>query len=560
MSRRLPLLALFVLLIAQAARAQVGYAYRGQSVEPPLATDPDAQEKIKQAGHQDPRPVAPNVRVSDVPAPAVVIRVQAPTALPTGQNAEVRLIVENVSRVPARNVIASCTFTPQAAIMKAVPPQADGGWRFEKLDPGERREIVLTIQPGQGTIDLETKARVIVEQEQTAKTRFAAGRLKITKTGPVEARQFDILVFGLDVYNVGPVDLTNVLVTDILPAGLAHRPEDDKDRAALPGTFRLTSLKSDAQTRTWKIDRLPAGHSQRIEYHVQAATAPPGPVQHGATAEADGGVKDTDAKTVTLTTPQLDMKAVAPPRKSASEPGAIQITLTNNGNRPLQNIVVTDRMDPCKVDEGPGMTMLQDGVQWIVPVLAPKQSRTLEALVHKTDGGLVRHQVSAVYRAMPPLTAAAQTEFEAVALLAYEFRGSTATVEVNGEVDYEITVRNNGSAPATNIRPTIELPPELTLVKAEPENKVEGGKVAFEPIPTLPPTKWATFRVKAKAVKASLGARVTAELGGDPFPTGPVRRQVMTAIGASPPAPPAPAPTGAAPLPVPVPPPQRPNS
>jgi uncharacterized repeat protein (TIGR01451 family) len=180
----------------------------------------------------------------------------------------------------------------------------------------------------------------------------------------------------------------------------------------------------------------------------------------------------------------------------------------------------------------------------------------LDLEVSKSDGGRVGHKVSAVYRGLT-VPAEAATEFEAAAALSVDFRGNTPTVEVGGEVTYDLNVRNSGSAAATNIRPAIELPPELTFVSAEPEHKADGGKVAFEPIASLPAGGRATFRVKAKALKPSLGAAVTAELSGDPFPTGPVKRQEMTAIGGNPPAPPAPAPVGKPPLPVPVPPPGR---
>ena len=214
-------------------------------------------------------------------------------------------------------------------------------------------------------------------------------------------------------------------------------------------------------------------------------------------------------------------------------------------------------MDKCKLEQvGGGGQTLPNGVQWIVTSLAPNQSQVLDVVVTKSDGGTVRHKVSAVYRGLP-LAAEAVTEFEAVAALSWDFRGSPTTVEVNGEVVYEITMRNAGAAPAANIRPTIRLPEEMALVKAEPENKVEGGLVTFEPT-TLPPNKSATFRVRAKAVKPSLGSRATAELSGDPFPTGPVTRQEMTGVGAASAAPPPPMPPAGVPLPVPVPPPPRP--
>lgn len=322
------------------------------------------------------------------------------------------------------------------------------------------------------------------------------------------------------------------------------------------------TLSDDGSTRTWKIDRLAARETRRIEYHVATTAAAPGVIQHQAFAIATGGAQDTANDKVELTEPKLEFKADAPPRKPANVPVTVQITLKNTGPRLLQNIVVTDLLDPCKIEKVGGggqqlQTPSQNRVQWIVPSLGAGRSQVLELVVSKADGGIVRHKAAAVYRGMT-LQGEAATEFEAVAALAYEFRGTPATVEVNGEVTYEITVRNSGTAAATNIRPTIELPPEMTLVKAEPENKADGRKVIFEPIPALPPNGRAMFRVIAKAVKPSVGARAIAELSGDPFPTGAVKRQEMTAIGASQTGPTTPAPADKVPLPIPVAPPPKP--
>jgi uncharacterized repeat protein (TIGR01451 family) len=562
MSRRLPLLAVFALaILGSRSPAQQGYAYRTQSAEPPLADDPDAAKKIQLAmAQRNPPPSVMPVRTLDTPSPTVVLRVQAPAALPTGQDVEVRLVIENLSRVPAKNV--SVVYALQnAGFVKSLPVPADqpGGsvvWKFETLAAGGRQEIVLTVKPPPGVAEFESKARVIVDQEQTAKTKFAQAAIKITKTGPSKALQYDILVFGVTVTNPSDIELHDVTVQDKLPAGLVHRPNEDQERLT-QGAAKITSAITDQdQTRTWRIDRLGPRETRHLEYHVFAATAPPGPIKHQVFAQAGAGAQDTATDSVELVEPKLELKAEAPPRKAANVPATVRISVTNTGPRLLQNILVTDLLDPCKVENvGGGGQTLQNRVQWIVPSLGPNRTQVLELTVSKADGGAVRHKVSAVYRGHTPPPAEAATEFEAVAALAYDFRGSPTTVEVGGEVAYEITVQNNGSAAATNIRPVIQLPAEMTLVKAEPENKADGGKVVFEPIPTLPPKGHATFRVTAKAMKPSVGARAIAELGGDPFPTGPVTRQEMTAIGANPTAPANPPPAGNTPLPVPVAPP-----
>jgi uncharacterized repeat protein (TIGR01451 family) len=567
MSRRLPVLTLLALAaVTSPAPAQNGYGTLRESAEPPLATNPNADEIIRLAKAQQARPYVPAVRPIDTPAPAVTLRVNAPATLALNQDVDVRLIVENASRVAARNVAVIYNVPKDATLAKTVPPsQPDAAfpgcatWKIENLAAGGRQEFVLTVKPPPGVAELESKARVVVDQEQSVRTKFAKAELKVTKTGPIKALRFDILVFGITVTNPSDVELRDVTVTDKLPAGLVHRPDDDRDRANTLGPSRLTGgITDEGQTRTWKIDRLAPKESRRIEYYVAAtAAAAAGVIPHQAFAQAAGGAQDTGTDKVELIEPKLELKVDAPPRKSANVPAAVRITLTNNSLRQLQNILVTDLLDPCKLESAAGGQQLPDRVQWIVPTLGPNQSKVFDLAVSKADGGIVRHKATAVYRGVSK-DAEAQTEFEAVAALAYDFRGTPTTVEVNGEVVYEMTVRNTGSAAATNIRPTIELPPELTLVKAEPENKVEAGKVTFEPVPTLPPNGRATFRVTAKAAKASVGAVVKAELGGDPFPSGPIKRHEMTAIGGSSVGPSAPAPAGTVPLPVPVPPPPRP--
>ena len=75
---------------------------------------------------------------------------------------------------------------------------------------------------------------------------------------------------------------------------------------------------------------------------------------------------------------------------------------------------------------------------------------------------------------------------DATATLKWDLRGSTPTTEVNGEVTYTLSVRNVGSGPATNVRPTITLPPEMAFLKAQPlMHKAEGPRVLFDPV-TLP--------------------------------------------------------------------------
>jgi uncharacterized repeat protein (TIGR01451 family) len=363
----------------------------------------------------------------------------------------------------------------------------------------------------------------------------------------------------MEVTNTGAIELNDVTLTDELPTGLEHRPDDVKDKP-YQGTAAAPAIvfdPKDSQSRIWKIGRMAPGQTRRVEYHVEAVFPKAGTIEHKAVALAAGGVRAEASAKVTLSEPKLEVKAQAPPRLPANQPARVRITLANRSSRALTNIVVTDEVaDPCQLEAiSGGGQLFGKRVQWIVPALPPNEERVLEMTVRQAEGGLVRHRVAAVYRKLTLPPAEAATEFEATASLTWDFRGTPAMVEVNGEVTYAVTVQNTGTKPAGNVQPVVELPPEMQLVKAEPkENKVEGQRVTFDGV-SLPPGGKATYLVRAKAVKSSLGARVQADLSADVFSSGrPVRRQEMTAIGGGDPAPRPPV-VGPMPTPVPVPPP-----
>jgi uncharacterized repeat protein (TIGR01451 family) len=527
---------IFLAALAVPAFGQLPVRIPPETVEPPLA---DGSNPIQPVGAIEPRALPAPVRTLDAPAPVVQLRVVAPTVAAAGRDLDLKFVVENLSRVPALGVTVQYVLPTGAAYSHATPPP-DGSpttecvWKLDTLAAAGRKEIALTVKLPAEATDLEHRARVYLAHDQTARTRLAKPGLAIRKTGPDVAQQHDILIFGLEVTNTGGVDLTDVQVTDELPAGLEHRLDPDK-----PPTYaQPQATVTEPGKRMWTIGRLPAGQTRRIEYHVHARQT--GVIQHGGYATAAGGGVRAEATPVKVTIRelQLELTANAPPREAATRPVRVQVTLRNLSRRQLDNIVITDRLlDACQLDAiSAGGQLFDKQVQWIVQSLRPNETRTLELVLRRAAGGAVRHQVSAVYRGLTK-TVEAATEFDATAALQWDLRGSTPTVEVNGEVAYTLTVRNVGAGPATNVRPTVTLPPELVYLKAQPlMHKADGQRVVFEPV-TLPADGSATFQIQARAVRAAVAARVEAELAADVYTTGPVKRTEVTAIGGGAPRP-----------------------
>jgi uncharacterized repeat protein (TIGR01451 family) len=532
MPRALPSFVIAAVFALAAPAAGQYQRFPPETVEPPLA---DAATPIQPVAGTEPRALPTAVRALDTPAAVVQLRVLAPTVAPAAREMELKLVVENFSRVAAKEVAVVYLPPAGAEVTKSEPPpsakQANAvTWRLDTLAAAGRKEIAVTLKLPPDATEIEHNARVYHAQDQTVRTRIAKPGLVVRKTGPELAQQHDILVFGVEVTNSGGVDLTDVQVTDELPAGLEHRLDADKP----PSFGEPTAVVNEPRRRTWNVGRIAAGQTRRFDYHVHARQI--GTVEHTAVATAAGKSVQVTAPPVRvkITELQLEMKVTAPPRESANRAAKLQVTLRNLSLRPLDNIAVTDVvLDSCKLEAISGGGQLFDKqVQWIVPTLRQNETLTLEVSVRNAGGGPVRHQVRAVYRGLTK-TGEAATEFDATASLKWDLRGSTPTTEVNGEVTYTLTIRNAGSGPATHVRPTVTLPSELAFLKAQPlMHKADGQKVAFDPV-TLPAGGEAVYQVSARAIRATVAARVEAELAADVLTAGAVRRQEVTAIGGS---------------------------
>jgi uncharacterized repeat protein (TIGR01451 family) len=520
-----------------------------ETAEPPLADGSNASG-IQQASA---------TRVVDGPMPVVQLSVRAPTTAATGSPVPVKLIVENTARSPARNVTLFYPLPAGATVEKATPEAAQvaGGvsWRIESLAAASKKEITFHVVAAAGSAELTHKARIAFEFEPIAPTtRFAKPELKVRKYGPDQALRHDILVMAIDVTNTGSAELIDLQLVDALPDGLEHRPDDPS--GGQPTTAKPRSeISADKKTRTFKIGRLAPNQTVRVDYYATAVNAA-GPVVHSATAMAAGMAEPARAENkVTVSEPKLEVIVETPPRRPANQPCRVQIKLTNKSLRALANVVVIDRVGGGAALESAsiGGQSFNGSAQWIVPMLAANETRVFEAVVRCPQGGRVVHQVSAVYRGLNQVAESA-TEFEALAALQWEFRASSHAIELNGEVQYALSIRNAGSAPAINVRPTITLPAELALVKATPAAATEGGKAAFEAA-TIPPGGRLICTVTAKAVGTAAEARAIGELTADVLTAGPVRKQEIVMIGrnerSTPMTPPGPQP----PLPTPVKPP-----
>jgi uncharacterized repeat protein (TIGR01451 family) len=236
---------------------------------------------------------------------------------------------------------------------------------------------------------------------------------------------------------------------------------------------------------------------------------------------------------------RLGLRKTGPKTRYANIPATYLITVTNRGRMPVDNVIITDPLPrgTTFVRASHGGQLLENTVQWQVGPLDPGVSKTVQLTLKAAEAGEVRNQATAAAEEGPPVQAEAVTRFKGVSALLVEVVDTDDPVEVGAETSYVITVTNQGSVPATNIRITALVPPEMTLTRARgpADNKLgkaipEGQILIYEPLKALAPGATVKYEVFVKA-KTPGDARFQVEVTADQLKAGgPVHEEESTFV------------------------------
>jgi uncharacterized repeat protein (TIGR01451 family) len=458
-------------------------------------------------------PVRADLNPQDPPVPVVVLSVRVPATTAAGQELVYHLCVENCSAAAAHHVVLRNPLPAGARFVRSDPgPSAREPellWTLGTLEAGQRRDIVLVLA-STGTEDIKNCARVQFEHGQCVRTRIARAELKLRKSGPGQAVLQDTLNYQLTVTNTGDAEATGVKVTDTLPPGLE----------AVGGKNPLT----------WDIGTLAPGQSKSVEY--QAAAKASGRLCNRASAVAASGLTAEAESCVTIGEPRLTLTMVGPPRRYLNMNAVYQLTVANPGTVPLGNITITNLI-PTKttfVSASNGGRLAGNEITWSIGNLNSGATRTVELALRSQEAGKVCNR--AVVRAERGLVAQAEacTDFIGVSALLMEVVDTDDPVEVGAETSYVISVRNQGTVAATNLRIEASVPEEMDInrVTGPTDHRKDGRRIIFQPL-TLQAQSDARYVVYVRAIKPG-DVRFKVDLNADVLTSGPVHEEESTTI------------------------------
>ena len=264
------------------------------------------------------------------------------------------------------------------------------------------------------------------------------------------------------------------------------------------------------QTVLWDIGSLPAA----TQLDLRATMTAENSVAIGVTARGDG-LSATDSVRVDVFRPSLRL-TVNPedPSVQAGTPARFNIDITNTGDRPLRDVAWLATGDQTIIHEGGDITAtnvrsapLNPGETWpVVVTFIPNTAGRRCINVSATAAGGQRQDARSCVTAINPIP---DTPELSVAL-----ERRPATVVGGPPQLYRMVVRNNGRAPATQVRSAVAIDPQFELLSAT-EGAVDlpgsaGGLVWTTA--RIDPGQSQTFEWLLRPVQASAGSTIAASV------------------------------------------------
>ncbi|HVJ66724.1 MAG TPA: hypothetical protein VM510_02000, partial [Caulifigura sp.] len=420
---------------------------------------------------------------------------QAPSEAVVGQDLEYSILVKNIGRSAAHNVVVE-DFIPKGSRCTGTIPKAESQvekknllWKLGTLAAGAEQLIRVRITPTDAG-EIGSVATVSFSAEVAAKTTIVEPKAMLTLSGPREAVVGEPAQYKFMVANNGPVDLKGVFVRTLLPGqGLTHPGGTDLEYEVgdLPrGRSREVALAmTPAQAGTWKFDSMVTLGGREL-------------------AKAQAEVHVVGAR--------LTVTRSGPTKRFVGRSATYNNTVTNNSSQSIANVTVVETLptglDPAgQLGKDVRWDPSRRTLTWIIPQLAPGQAADLPCSVMPKMAGNLHGQITARDPSGNRAEIATAMEVAGFSSLVVDGGHDGRPVAVGDQVSFRFSVKNRGTAPAEQVVAMFDLPDEVEFVSAQGPGNLkyqrDGRVVLFEAMPIVPVNGELSYDVVVQAKNAT---------------------------------------------------------
>jgi uncharacterized repeat protein (TIGR01451 family) len=474
------------------------------AAEMPEAAAPQAGNGLTSADFVGVGTISPDTPSTPQQA-QLTIEKQAPPDAALGQELIYSIVVRNVGRSDARNVVVE-DLVPKGTELQGTDPQAHMTpdkklvWKLGAMTPGASRTIRIKVIPKEAG-QIGSVATVSFEAAVASRTIITAPQLQLALNGPQEVRVGEKAPYTFNLTNSGSADASNVYVRNIIPAGFEHPAAQQRNG--------VTDIE-------YEVGTLRKGESREIELTLLAVEQ--GDFQNHAILSADGNVNVEAQHAVKVITSRLKVHREGPANRVVGSQARFTNTVTNESGRPLEGVTITET-----IPEGVKFVQASDGgyfnpqqrmVTWQIDTLEPGGVRQLQTIVLAEQAGELASTLTAIDQRGDQAEATSKLNVAGYSALTVDVSNPARAIPVGEEIALRLKVSNGGTAAANGVETRVKLPPELKFVSARgPVRYAQQGEwIAFEPIDRIDIQGEQTFDIVLTAAAESRDARVVVQL------------------------------------------------
>jgi uncharacterized repeat protein (TIGR01451 family) len=446
--------------------------------------------------------------------PSVTIEKFAPPEVQVGQSADFEVLVSNVGRTPAHDVVVMDR-VPQGTALNQTTPQAEQAgdtviWRLGTLQPGSEIVLKMNVTP-QTEGDLGSVAQVSFRAQATARTVSTRPEVVLDVRVADQVLIGDSLSLVIMVRNEGTGAARGVVIEEDVPEGFFH-----------PSGRELEN----------EIGILRPNETKTLELRLEAQR--PGIFRNVVRVRDVGATDLTQEREIEIIAPKLEVDIQGPRLRYVERQATYELSIRNAGTASARRVELLTNlprgMKFISANKLGQYDARQHAVYWSLDELPPGKEGTVSMVTLPTAAGEQVIQVEGTAELGTSDTAELAVRVENIAELSFTIADSADPIEVGSDTVYRIEVMNQGGKADTNVLLTATLPDELTPTSADgpTSGNVSGQQVQFDPVPRLSPGERIVFQVFARGRKAG-DARVRIQMLSDEAPK-PVVKEESTRV------------------------------
>lgn len=450
---------------------------------------------------------------------ALVIEKLAPPAVQVNVPAKFLMVVRNVGRVPAGQVLIRDRVPEKARLIQATPKptRQDGDlleWELAALPPGEAYQIQLELLPTEPG-EIGSVAQVISSAVAATRTRSTRPQLSIEHAAPPQVMVGQTVVMNIVVRNEGDGVAENVVIREIVPPQMMHPSGNEIENP---------------------LGNLAPGQTRTLQLPLVART--PGTARNTIRVTGEGKLSAEHSIDIQIVAPQLQVLGDGPERRFLSRPATHTFQVKNLGSANATNVQMMARLPQGLRYDSSSPAGRYDpsrhAVFWAMANLPSNAEQSVTLTTMPMAPGEQPIEFQALADLNQPQVTTRTLLVEQLSELFFDIDDLQDPIEVGTNTMYVIRVENQGSQVANNVAMVVDFPAGVEPLNVESpieyqlQRDGQTSRLVFAPVANMNPRAQMVIRVEARGSREG-DHRIEVRMTSAQRPT-PVSKQESTKV------------------------------